>query len=103
MASQSKEQKETIQRVMHAYKHGELEQAQGGTVENPKQAVAIALREAGASKSETPQKNKENLRKTKSIQRRGETRVSLYEEAQRQNIPGRSRMSKEALARALRR
>jgi hypothetical protein len=103
MASQSKEQKDTIGRVMHEFKHGELNQAQGGKVKNPKQAVAIALREAGASKYEAPEKNKENLRRTEAKERRGETRASLYEEARKKNISGRSTMSKEELARALRR
>ena len=48
MAKQSKAQKETVERVMHEFKHGELKQAGGRKVKNPKQAIAIALREAGA-------------------------------------------------------
>lgn len=123
MAKQSKEQKETVQRVMHEYKHGELERAQGGKVRNPKQAVAIALHEAGASKYESPAKNRQSLRRTKSKERRGETgqaqaeggktasarngsagrtRADLYDQARRRNIPGRSTMSKDQLAQALR-
>jgi hypothetical protein len=75
MAShQSPEQKKTVQRVMHEYKHGELKTARGARkVKNPKQAIAIALHESGASKYESPKKNKENLRHTKDKERRGET------------------------------
>jgi Family of unknown function (DUF6496) len=47
-ARQSKAQKETVSRVMHEFKHGELETGSGQKVEDPKQAIAIGLREAGA-------------------------------------------------------
>ena len=123
MAKQSKAQKETVERVMHEVKHGELRIRGGRKVKNPKQAIAIALREAGASNQESPKKNRENLRKTKAKEGRGETgqaraegnknprkasggsggatRAELYEEAKRRDIPGRSRMSKAELERAL--
>jgi len=59
---------------MHEFKHGELKTARGTRkVKNPKQAVAIALHEAGASKNESPADNKRNLRRTKAKERRGET------------------------------
>src|SRR4051812_11788249 len=109
MARQSKGQQETIERVMHEFKHGELETSQGGKVKNPKQAIAIALRESGSSKYETPKENTRNLRRTKRRERAGvtardekegrETRAQLYEQAKRQDIPGRSRMSKAQLKR----
>jgi Family of unknown function (DUF6496) len=75
MASrQSAEQKKTVQRVMHEFKHGELKTAAGSQkVKNLRQAVAIALHEAGASKYESPRKNAANLRHTKAKERRGET------------------------------
>lgn len=75
MAShQSPEQKETVQRVMHEFKHGELKTARGSRkVKNPRQAIAIALHEAGASREETPKENAANLRRTKAKERRGET------------------------------
>ncbi|MXQ14839.1 DUF6496 domain-containing protein [Microvirga makkahensis] len=121
---QSKEQKETVERVMHEYKHGELRiRGNGPKVKNSKQAIAIALHEAGASSQENPKKNRETLRKTKTKERRGKTakartgakktarhrarggdgktRAELYEEAKRRHIPGRSRMSKEQLEHAL--
>src|SRR5580693_1690880 len=47
---QSKAQKETVERVVHEFKHGELNTSGGRKVKNPKQAIAIGLHEAGASK-----------------------------------------------------
>lgn len=74
MPKQTKEQKETVHRVMHEYKHGELRTGgSGAKVNNPRQAVAIALHEAGATKQESPATNKENLRKTKEKERKGAT------------------------------
>ena len=71
---QSPAQRKTVKRVMHEYKHGELKTARGARkVKNPKQAIAIALSEAGASKFESPKKNARNLRRTKGKERRGET------------------------------
>ena len=67
---QSKEQKETIGRVMHEFKHGELETSAGKKVKNPKQAIAIGLREAGASKYETKEENAQSLKRTKEKERR---------------------------------
>ena len=121
---QTKAQKETVQRVMHEYKHGELTTAAGKRkVKNPKQAIAIALHEAGASKYDSKEENARNLRHTKAKERKGETgqaaaegrktsrakssghdksRAELYEEAKRRNLPGRSKMKKDELQRALR-
>jgi hypothetical protein len=111
---QSKAQKETVSRVMHEFKHGELESSSGRKVRNPKQAIAIGLREAGASKYESKEKNRENLKRTKARERHGatekdrserpddrQTRAELYAEARRRRIPRRSRMSKRELERAL--
>jgi hypothetical protein len=112
---QSKAQKETISRVMHEFKHGELESSSGQKVKNPKQAIAIGLSEAGASKYESKEKNRQNLKRTKARERRGATeqdrrvrqdhgqmtREELYTEARRRKIPGRSKMSKRELERAL--
>lgn len=58
---------------MHEFKHGELETARGQKVKSPKQAIAIGLREAGASKYETPKENKRNLERTKQRERHGQT------------------------------
>src|SRR5579864_2428851 len=123
---QTPAQRETVERVMHEFKHGELKTARGARkVKNPKQAVAIALHEAGVSKYERPKKNARNLRRTKAKERRGETyrdeaegkrrpatssrrrtsgektKAELYAEAKRREIHGRSTMSKAQLERAL--
>ena len=75
MAShQSKPQKETVERVMHEFKHGELRSgASGQKVKNPKQAIAIALSRPGASDQPTTEENEQNFRRTKTKERRGET------------------------------
>jgi hypothetical protein len=112
---QSNEQKDTVGRVMHEFKHGELKTSRGRKVRNSKQAIAIGLREAGASKYEGKAKNRENLKRTKVRERRSvterdrsersggreATRSELYAEAEHRNIPGRSKMSKSELERAL--
>ncbi len=113
-SKQAPEQKETVERVMHEFKHGELRiRGNGPKVKNPKQAIAIALREAGSSNQESPKKNRENLRKTKAKERQGKTaragtegkssatRAELYEQAKRRDISGRSKMSRAELERAL--
>jgi hypothetical protein len=159
---QTPAQQETVERVMHEFKHGELKTARGTRkVKSRKQAIAIALHEAGASKNESPAENKRNLRRTKAKERRGETyrdeaegkknrsksaasgsstrkssarkaparktstrkssarrtaarsraatrrggertKAELYAEAKRRDIPGRSKMNKAQLQRALR-
>jgi hypothetical protein len=133
MAKQSPAQQKTVERVMHEFKHGELETRGGRKVKSRKQAVAIALDEAGASKYESPRENKRQFRKTRGKERKGETgmdeaegrgasrkitgrgasshagrgaggeetRSDLYAKAKQRDIPGRSKMSKSQLARAL--
>jgi hypothetical protein len=112
MAKETKAQQETVGRVMHEFKHGELTSGRGGRVRNPRQAVAIALSEAGASNQQSPQQNRRRLAETKSRERHGrtakaeneggQTRAQLYKEAAREGIPGRSKMSKAELSLALR-
>ncbi len=72
MIEESPGQKKTVGRVMHEYKHGELESGSGKPVKSRKQAIAIALHEAGASQ-ESAEKNRENLAKTKKKERAGKT------------------------------
>jgi hypothetical protein len=101
MARQSSAQKETVGRVMHEFKHGDLE-SRGRKVRNPKQAIAIGLSEAGASREESPQRNRRRLARTKRREHATEqSRAELYAEAKRRGVAGRSRMSKTELARAL--
>jgi hypothetical protein len=112
MTKQSKLQKETVRRVMHEFKHGELRRGRGGKIKNPRQAIAIALSEAGASNRQTSEQNRQHLARTKAkerqgqtaqiVQKRGEpTRAELYRRAQQKGIQGRSYMSKEELQQAL--
>jgi hypothetical protein len=71
---QSKQQKQTIERVMHEFKKGELTIGSNGPkVKKRKQAIAIALHEAGTSNQESPKANKKNLKKTKAKERKGQT------------------------------
>lgn len=160
MPTPSKDQKGTVERVMHEFKEGELRiGGDGPKVKDRRQAIAIALREAGESNRESPARNKSTLKRTKAKEARGETaeaeaegkraqdhsiakganggkepgrkepggkaagskasgkkssggkasargadgetRSALYAEAQRRDIPGRSRMSKDQLQKAL--
>lgn len=120
MPKESQGQKETIERVMHEAKHGELKSGPGGKagkVKSRKQAIAIALSEAGASNRKSPAENKRSLAKTKAKERAGETaqqeaegkgamkrnRSELYAEARKRDVPGRSKMSKAQLEHALHR
>ena len=76
MAKTSMSQRKTMGRVMHEYKHGELKsgaRGKAGKVKNPRQAVAIALKEAGASKYESKDENKRNLRRSKRKEATGRT------------------------------
>jgi len=76
MAKETMAQRKTAGRVMHEFKHGELKSGRGGKggkVKSRKQAIAIALKEAGASKDESPKKNKRNLAKSKRKEAKGKT------------------------------
>ena len=76
MAKTSMSQRKTMGRVMHEYAHGELKSGRGGKagkVKSRRQAVAIALKEAGASKYESKAENKQNLRKSKEKEATGRT------------------------------
>ena len=76
MAQSSPRQRKTSGRVMHEFKHGELKSGpggRGGKVKSRSQAVAIALKESGASKYESKTENKKNLVKSKRKEAHGET------------------------------
>lgn len=135
MPRQTPSQKETVERVMHEFKTGELHsRGTGPKVTNPKQAIAIALHEAGASNREDEAHNRTSFARAKAKERAGdtaeaeregkaaqdrtlakgarggrsveakgrETRQALYDEARRRGVPGRSRMTKAQLAKAVR-
>ena len=76
MAKTSMSQRKTMGRVMHEYAHGELKSGPGGKagkVKSRRQAIAIALKEAGASKYEGAKENKQNLRRSKRKEASGRT------------------------------
>jgi hypothetical protein len=76
MAKASPSQRKTEGRVMHEFKHGELKSGpggKGGKVKSRKQAIAIALHEAGASKYDSPEERKRNYARSKQKEAKGET------------------------------
>lgn len=76
MAKSSERQRRTEGRVMHEFKHGELKSGQGGRggkVKSRKQAIAIALSEAGASKYDSKRENRKNQTRTAAKEARGRT------------------------------
>jgi hypothetical protein len=76
MAATSPRQRKTTGRVMHEFKHGELKSGpagKGGKVTSRRQAIAIALSEAGASKYESKSENKRHLARTERKEARGQT------------------------------
>ena len=76
MAKTSMSQRKTMGRVMHEYAHGELlsgPSGKAGKVKNRRQAIAIALKEAGASKSESKGENRRNLARSKRKEATGRT------------------------------
>lgn len=82
MSKTSPRQRKTIGRVMHEYEHGELKsgpKGKGGKVKSRQQAVAIALSEAGASKSESHRENKRTRERTERKEARGETAQQEHE------------------------
>ena len=76
MAKATLRQRRTEGRVMHEFKHGELKSGRGGKggkVKSRKQAIAIALNEAGASKYNSKRKNRSNRARTERKEARGRT------------------------------
>ena len=81
MATTSPRQRKTTGRVMHEFAHGELKSGpggKGGKVKSRRQAIAIALKEAGASKYESKSENKKNLARTKHKEAHGNTATGTY-------------------------
>jgi hypothetical protein len=69
-------QKRITGRVMHEFKHGELKSGRGGKggkVKSRRQAIAIALNEAGDSKYESERGNRRNQRRTARKEAAGRT------------------------------
>lgn len=88
----SPSQRKTTGRVMHEFKHGELKRSprgNGGKVKSRHQAIAIALKEAGASKYASKSENRGNLARTKRKEARGETAQQETEGRSRVGARGR--------------
>jgi hypothetical protein len=76
MPKESMSQRKTAGRVMHEFAHGELKSGRGGKgvkVKSRRQAIAIALKEAGASKYAGKSENKRSLAKSKRKEATGRT------------------------------
>jgi hypothetical protein len=74
--AESSRQKRVTGRVMHEFKHGELKSGRsgkGGKVKSRRQAIAIALSEAGASKYDSEKRNRRNLHRTEQKESKGRT------------------------------
>ncbi len=56
MTKETPKQKAIVERVMHDFKAGDLKANGGRKVKTPRQAIAIALHEAGVARDQTPPK-----------------------------------------------
>ena len=80
--AESARQKRITGRVMHEFKHGELKRGpggKGGPVKSRRQAIAIALEEAGDSKYESEARNERNLHRTEKKEAEGKTAQQGHE------------------------
>jgi hypothetical protein len=96
MPATSRRQRKTTGRVMHEFKHGELKSGpggKGGKVKSRRQAIAIALSEAGASKYESNADNKKHLARTERKEARGQTYQQEREGKSRVGAAGRRESS----------
>ena len=76
MAKSTPRQRRTEGRVMHEFKHGELKSGRGGAggkVKSRKQAIAIALSEAGASKYDSAREQRHKRSRTARKEAQGKT------------------------------
>ena len=97
MPKTSPRQRKTLGRVMHEFAHGELKsgpEGKGGKVKSRRQAIAIALKEAGASKYESKTENKRNFAKSERKEARGETSQQEREGKSRVGARGRRESSR---------
>src|SRR5271154_4884031 len=97
MPKESPKQKKVVGRVMHEFAHGELKsgpEGKAGKVKNRKQAIAIALHEAGASRYESTKENEKSLAKTERKQAEGKTYQQEAEGKSHVGASGRSESSR---------
>jgi hypothetical protein len=96
MAKSSPRQRKTAGRVMHEFKHGELKSGRGGKggkVKSRRQAIAIALKESGASKYASKGENARNLARSERKEARGRTYQQEREGASHVGARGRRESS----------
>ncbi len=107
MAKETPAQQRTVGRVMHAFRQGELEsgpEGKAGQVTDARQAIAIALSEAGVSNRTPPARNRRDrasIKATDASSAPARSRSQLHAEARKRGVPGRSTMSKAELERVL--
>lgn len=92
MAKATPRQRRTEGRVMHEFKHGELKRGRsgkGGKVKNRRQAIAIALSEAGASRHNSKRKNRSN--RTRAERKEGSGRTAQQAREGRAHIGARGK------------
>ena len=97
MARETAAQRRTVGRVMHEYAHGELKsgpKGKGGKVKSRRQAIAIALKEAGESKDESKAENRRNLARSKRKEAEGRTAQQEAEGKSRIGARGKPESSK---------
>ncbi len=92
MAKTTRRQRKTTGRVMHEFRHGELKSGRGGKVKSRRQAVAIALHEAGASNTQSRKQKRKARTKTARKEARGQT--AQQEREGKSSIGARGRTSK---------
>jgi len=71
MPQQTAAQERKVHKVMHEFKEGDLKSSSGQKVKSPKQAIAIALSEAGADK---PPSRRGKTKRSKAAQKAMNTR-----------------------------
>ena len=92
MAKATPRQRRTEGRVMHEFAHGELKSGRGGKggkVKSRKQAIAIALSEAGASKYASKRKNRSARARSERKEAQGRTAQQEREGKSRIGAKGR--------------
>jgi hypothetical protein len=92
MAKSTPRQRRTEGRVMHEFKHGELKSGRGGKggkVKSRKQAIAIALSEAGASKYDSKREQRHN--RARSARKEAQGRTGQQEREGRRHIGARGK------------
>src|SRR3979409_1974140 len=97
MPATSPRPRKTTGRVMHEFKHGELKSGpggKGGKVKSRRQAIAIALKESGASKYESKAENRQNFSKARRKERHGDTYQQEREGRSRVGARGRRESSR---------